>query len=297
MKKREKIYIIPTAYGFMYGGGIFVSLIGGAIYNNNLAFVLCFFLVALFLIGMVQTHNNLKSLDIEKVDIFLSPSQGIGNGVVWIKSRHSEGHAQLNMKFKSQQDEMNTMIEVIHKNSLHPQSFEFSTGEWGKKKLKRITLSTKYPFGFFYVWRYFQCSVDYYVYPSPVGQANLEMLDREGINDGEHRQKRGDDFSEHKKYEKGLSQKHIDWKAYARGRPLLVKKFDEGVKQTYWLDYDRTPGDEETKVRQLSQWIHTCEKSRQVYALKIKNREVLAGGGRRHKAQCLTLLASLREVE
>ncbi len=281
----------------MYGAGIFVSLIAGAIYNNNLAFILCFFLVALFLIGMVQTHANLRNIKIEKLIIFLSPSEGVGHGVVWLKSNNAEGHSQLRLQSKGGDDQFDIRIDEIFKKSLHPQYFDFTTGQWGKKKLKRLKMSTRYPFGFFYVWRYFDIPTEYHIFPKPSGDRPLEHSVHEGINEGVNRQLNGDDFSEHKKYVLGDSQKHIDWKAYARGRPLLTKKFEEGQRQTYIIDYDKALGNEERRVRQLSKWIHDCEDDLNNYGLVVKNKSIAIGSGERHKVACLKLLASLREVE
>ncbi len=280
----------------MYGAGIFVTLIAGAIYNNNLAFILCFFLVALFLIGMVQTHTNLRKINIEKVIIFLSPSESVGHGVIWIKSNNIEGHSQLRIQSKSQDDKIDIVVSEIYKKSLHPQYFEFETGNWGKKSLKRIKMSTRYPFGFFYVWRYFDIPTDYSIFPKPSGDRSLDHSTHEGINEGSHRQLNGDDFSEHKKYVDGDSQKHIDWKAYARGRPLLTKKFEEGHRHTYMIDYDQALGNEERRMRQLSKWIHECEDELSSYGVKVKNRSIPIGNGERHKIACLKLLANSRQV-
>lgn len=297
MKKREKLFIVPTEYGFMYGAGIFISLIGGAVYNNNLAFILCFFLVALFLIGMVQTHYNLRQINIEKMILFLSPSESVGHGVIWIKSNNSEGHSQLRVQGKAGDDAIDVQIETIFKRSLHPQYFDFKTGSWGKKKIKKLKMSTRYPFGFFYVWRNFDCKVEYYVFPKPSGDRKLTDSMLEGVNEGNSRHLSGDDFSEHKKYRLGDSQKHIDWKAYARGRPLLTKKFNEGQRHTYFLDFDNLQGSDERRIRQLSKWVHECEEEMSSYGLKVKSKKVAIGTGEKHKVACLKLLASLREVE
>ena len=295
MKKKEKLYIVPTEYGFMYGAGIFACLIGGAIYNNNLAFMLCFFLVALFLIGMVQTHNNLKKLSVEKIIIFLSSSESVGHGVLWIKSHNPEGHSQLRVQCKDNDDKIDVAIETIYKNSLHPQYFDFHTGARGKKNIKKIKISTRYPFGFFYVWRTVDCPTEYSVYPRPLGGQKIVNARAEGVNQGEYRQLQGDDFSEHKKYEMGESQKHIDWKAYARGRPLLTKKFEEGRREACLIDFDLAKGDDEERLRQLSKWIHNCNLEQKSYSLRVKNKKIPFGSGEKHKHNCLKLLAEYGE--
>lgn len=296
MKKREKIYIIPTEYGLMYGFGIFASLIGGAVYTNNLAFMLCFFLVALFLIGMVQTHNNLKKISIEKVSLFLSPSQGRGRGVIWLKSENSEGHNQIRLQSKEIEDEIDASIDVIYPHSLHPHYFEFKTHDWGQKTLKKVRLSTRYPFGFFYVWRSYKVSVPYSIFPKPMGEQSLNtVLDKSFEGQVGLQNKQGDDFSGHKRYERGASMKHVDWKAYARGNPLLIKSFDEGDRHTYFIDFAAAKGNLEERYHQVSQWIHQCEQGGHLYSLKIGDDQVSQNQGEKHKAHCLKVLAKQRE--
>lgn len=296
MRKKEKIYIIPTEYGLMYGAGILVSLIGGAIYNNNLAFLLCFFLVALFLIGMVHTHSNLRHLQVAKLQIFLSPSDSIGHGVIWLKSNNAEGHSQLRIQCKDNDDSIDITIDSIYKKSLHPHFFDFTTGQWGKKKLAKLRISTRYPFGFFYVWRIYPFPVEYSIYPKPSGANELAASEPDTVNIGLNNQRNGDDFSEHKIYSYGDSHKHIDWKAYARGRPLLTKKFDEGQRQTIVIDYNQTKGSTEVRFRQLSQWIHDCAADNVSYSLKIQEHRVPTNFGEHHKMACLKLIANQREA-
>lgn len=278
----------------MYGLGIFVSLTGGAIYNNNLAFVLCFFLVALFLIGMVQTHANIKALSIEKMTLFLSPSDSEGRGMIWLKSSNPEGHNQLRVQCKDNEDVIDTVVDRIHKNSLHPHFFTFKTGDWGLKSVKKIKVSGRYPFGFFYTWRTFDFPVDYAIYPKPEGEQTLQAVDDRGSGEGHRVQLGGHDFSEHKKYIQGDSQKHIDWKAYARGRPLLTKKFDDGHRETLWIDYAQAQGDHRQKMHQLSRWVHQCEAGTVVYGLRLPGQGAPLGSGENHKLYCLQLLAQAR---
>ncbi len=297
MNKRERIYIVPTAYGLMYGFGIFVSLIGGAIYNNNLAFMLCFFLVALFLIGMVQTHNNIKKLNLEKIHFFLSPSEGDGQGVVWLKSNNSEGHSQIRVQCSDNDDEIDFFVDEIYKKSLHQYYFTFKTGSWGKKRVKKFRLSSRYPFGLFYTWRTYQVPTEYHIYPRPSGDGEIETFEKDGPEQGLNRQQSGYDFSEHKKYQMGDSQKHIDWKAYARGRPLLTKKFNDGEHITFRIDYNEMKGGTERRLRQISKWIHDLDRDQLSYSLKLKNKKISAQHGEKHKVLCLKTLASFRELK
>ncbi len=280
----------------MYAGGILVSLIGGAVYNNNLAFMLCFFLMALFLIGMVQTHNNIKNIHLEKLTVFLSPSDSLGNGMVLIKNRNSEKCNQIYLQCKDNDDLLEVKIDTVFERSLHSQYFDFKTGTWGKKKTGKIRLSTRYPFGFFYAWQTFLYPKEYFIYPKPMGQPELPPTDHDQWGRKSHRQTRGEDFSEHKKYQEGESHKHIDWKIYARHSLLLTKKFNEGDKDVYLIDYNNTRGNEDKRMAWLSGWIHQCEEKSMNYSLKLKTKVLPANHGERHKSECLKALANSREA-
>ncbi|MCB0379425.1 MAG: DUF58 domain-containing protein [Bdellovibrionales bacterium] len=297
MKKRERIFIIPNGFGLMYGAGIIASLIGGGVYNNNLSFALCFFLVALFLIAMVQTHSNLKKIDIEKLQIFPSPDHDEGKGVLWIKSQNSEGHGRLRIQFSSQDEKFDFLILKIPPRSLHSHYFGFVSGDWGVKKISKLRVSTTFPFGLFYVWRIYQLDQSYFIYPSPHGNQSLESFFDGGEVQNQSHVSQGEDFSHHRDYQQGDSLKHIDWKAYARERPLMTKIFSEGNQNHYVLDVDLARGSFDEKLRQLSQWIHDCETQRQPYALRIGNQKIDFGQGQEHKIQCLVQLAHCRNYE
>ncbi len=280
----------------MYGCGILASLIGGAVYNNNLAFMLCFFLMALFLIGMVQTHNNIKKIHIEKFIVFLSQGNGTGNGMIWIKSKNPEKCNQIQIQCRDNDDQFDIPVDRVFEKSLHSQYFQFKTKSWGKKKIKKIKLSTRYPFGFFYAWRTFSFSNEYFIYPKPLGHLKLPPVEKNEPEARTHRQPKGEDFSEHRRYQNGESQKHIDWKIYAKHSLLLTKKFNDGDKEVYFIDYDKTRGNEDERMAQLSKWIHQCEEKSFIYSLKLKTKKLPMNCGEKHKSDCLKVLASSREL-
>lgn len=294
--KKQKIYIIPTEYGFMYGMGIFICLIAGAVYNNNLAFLLCFFLVALFLIGMVQTHNNLKNIFIERIEFYLSPSHSAGRGVIWLKSQSLEGHSQIKIKAEGSDDNIQIDIPYVYKNSLTPFYFSFETSDWGIKEITKLTVSTRFPFGFFYVWQVVKQPIAYKIFPYPKGDLSLPYWGDSQDQEAALVHQKGNDFSEHRNYQFGESHRHIDWKVYARSDQLLVKKFEDGLSRSCFLDIDQVPLDGDEKYHQVCKWIEVCEQEQIPYALKLKRKQVAVGLGYKHRSQCLKAIASERSV-
>ena len=62
----------------------------------------------------------------------------------------------------------------------------------------------------------------------------------------------------------------MDWKAYARGRPLAVKQFTGGESQELWLDAEflqRLPLEE--RLSQLALWVLNAEKAELPYGLRL----------------------------
>src|SRR5678810_507724 len=57
--QRQRIYIVPTRMGYIFGVMVFVMLMGSMNYSNSLGFALTFLLTALGMVGMHHTHRNM----------------------------------------------------------------------------------------------------------------------------------------------------------------------------------------------------------------------------------------------
>ena len=63
----------------------------------------------------------------------------------------------------------------------------------------------------------------------------------------------GDDFAGVRAYEPGQSQRQIDWKAVARGHPLMTKQYTTEATGALYLDFAAVPGDDtEARLAQLA---------------------------------------------
>ncbi len=105
-------------------------------------------------------------------------------------------------------------------------------------------------------------------------------------------QRAGDDFAGVRSYVPGESLRHVDWKAFARGRPLSVKHFTGGLGQEFWFDGDtmsRMPL--EARLSQLALWIVKAEKAEVPYALKLGRTVLPLGLGEVHARRALEALA------
>jgi uncharacterized protein (DUF58 family) len=106
----------------------------------------------------------------------------------------------------------------------------------------------------------------------------------------------GDDFAGLRDYVPGEPQRHIDWKAVARGRPLMTKEFAAETKGAVSLDFFEVRlADVEEKLSQLTLWVIEAERARQPYGLRLPGLEISPALGQMHFHSCLRAL-SLFEV-
>ena len=90
----------------------------------------------------------------------------------------------------------------------------------------------------------------------------------------------------------GESLRHVDWKAFARGRPLAIKQFTGGAGNEMWLDAAEMESIPlEARLSQLALWIVAAEKEEIPYALKLGRTVLPLGLGAAHSRRALVALA------
>ena len=289
MTKRERIYIIPTLYGFIYGAGSLFSLICAILYANNLAYLLCFFLLALFVVGMHQSNSNLKKLELQKIDGEFFPAHSQGIATVWLKSQNPDGHVQLEIQGKISSGKSLSHIEHIPKKSLQACPLTIHSKERGQQEISRIKVSSRYPFGLFYVWRHFKVQHSLFIYPKPFGDKPLPLADPHRDGDANKDWHKGEDFHGHRNYIVGESQRRVDWKALARGKPMLIKEYiaeDSGKIHLPWL---KTISFEE-QLQQMSRWVLDCASRGQRFSMDCEQERLSEGHGWDHAHHALKIL-------
>ncbi len=162
----------------------------------------------------------------------------------------------------------------------------------GVYRFESLLVRTSFPFGLF--WASFRVPVEaeYYIYPSAQGGTGWPHLRPGGDQGSPASQKPGDDFSGVRPYMPGESLRHVDWKAYARGRPLSIKQFTGGSGYEMWLDAEEMDWlPLEARLSQMALWIINAEKEEIPYALKLGRTSIPLGLGPAHARRALETLA------
>ena len=178
-------------------------------------------------------------------------------------------------------------------------TLRFSSSRRGEHTIEALSLTSSYPLGFMRASRRYLSNQTYLVYPRPAGNPQLPR-DSLGFADSwvQDGIGHGDDFAGVRAYVHGESQRHIDWKAVARGQPLMTKQFAAETSRAVCLDFFELHFSEvEEKLSQLTLWVVEAERARHPYGLRLPGIEISPGLGQNHFHFCLRALSLFRPTE
>jgi uncharacterized protein (DUF58 family) len=300
VKERKLPLIYPTV-GF--AGLLFV--LGAMWYaassqNSAAVYLLLFALTAVFLVSIPHTLINLAGVTIA---IESAQPAFVGQEVslpveIMNGSRATRHGIELGLSRSSKE---RRRVDYIPAHKAARVTLRFPARQRGEHKVESLCLTSIYPLGFIRFLKRFASSQTYIVYPKPAGNVRLpsnlvRRSDNRPLTDlGE-----GDDFAGVRDYVPGESQRHIDWKAVARGQPLLTKQFTAEAEGVVYLDFSALHfADVEERLSQLALWVIEAERAGRPYGLRLPGTEIHPAIGQLHFHQCLRALSlfELKEHE
>lgn len=288
MLDRRRIYILPTPFGMLYALNVFVMLLGSMNYNNSLGLALTFLLTSMGLVAMHHCHRNLTGIVISGVqtgEAFagdrLALTIGCENPTA--VSRHA-------LQFEC--DDEIGQLDSLAARGRSLVSLQLPTAMRGVLRPERLTLSTRFPFGLFRAWSWFHLPVSAVVYPQANGTQRPPASggpDHAGL---ELQQRGEEDFRGFRSYHPGDSPRHIAWKAFARGAPLLVKDHTgaSGAPVVFELEQVEER-DLERRLSQIARWIVDAEHHSRAFGLRLPGARLTPATGAAQRRRCLTALA------
>lgn len=300
--KRDGIRLRPTGLWLLFGPILGCMWLAAVNYSNNLVYAILYLVGSLSFISIFHAWRNLLSLQVEYIRI--NPAFSGETVRVEIHLRNPTRYPIYGLFFARLNEEMGLSRRAIplplsggrglriDAGDSHSAEVVFPSGRRGMYRFEALQIRSSYPFGLF--WASFRVPVEteYYIYPQARGSSAWPEL-RPGGDDGRPVSLHpGDDFSGVRAYMPGESLRHVDWKAYARGRPLSVKQFTGGEGRELWLDSDhlgRLPL--EDRLSQLALWIVNAEKEEIPYVLKWGRTTLPLGLGPAQFRRALELLA------
>jgi len=263
--------------------------------NSAAVYLLLFLLTAVFLVSIPHTLINLAGVTV-RVESAKPTFAGdeVSLPVEIINSSRATRYG-LEVVLPNA-DKTRERVDCIPHESAARLILRFAVHHRGEHKIEKLELTSCYPLGFVRTSKRFLSDQTYLVYPKPAGNSQLPTNQsrfadnwvQEGIG-------HGDDFAGVRTYVPGESQRHIDWKAVARGRPLMTKQFAAENRGAVCLDFFELHFDDvEEKLSQLTLWVIEAERARQPYGLRLPGIEISPALGQMHFHHCLRALSLSR---
>jgi uncharacterized protein (DUF58 family) len=283
------IFILPSRYGLLYIGALFLMLTGAVNYNLSLGFVLTFLLAALGINSILHTFRNLAQLRI-------APGRAqpvyAGDRARFMLAIDNPGALDRFSIGITARDGETIYTDVPARRSVTI-SVAIPAPRRGILMPGRLTVWTQYPLGLCRAWAYAKPEVRCVVYPRPeaahiplplpAAHAGLGMAHGSGQ----------EDFAGLRSYHPGDSPRQIAWKAAARGQGLLTKQFSGRADTELWLDWRATPDTlgVEGRLSRLARWVIDAHTEGISFGLRLPGVSVPPAPGNAQHDRCLEALA------
>ena len=287
--------LFPTGISIAFAFVLAAMWYAAASQANAAIYLLLFATLSVFLVSIPHTALNLTGLQITAEAIkpaFAGQEVAVPVEIV-NKSRRTRRSCMLRL---SGSDGAPEMVDEIKPGKGARATLRFAAAARGEFQITKLRLTSTYPLGFLRARKDSATRQSYFVYPRPAGDTRLPSHLADARENGRALSiGEGDDFAGVRAYVPGESQRQIDWKAVARGQPLMTKQFTVEADDLLRLDFTRiaSPGTE-ARLSQLALWIIEAERHRRRYALRLPGLEIPPASGEAHYHRCLQALALFR---
>ena len=285
--------LLYPARSFAGALGVLVAMWYAASSQNNAAAYLLFFtLSSVIVVSIPHTLLNLAGLKITAE----SPKPAFaGDEVALPLEINNKSRAARHGLFLSVPGSGGTYerLDYIAAGRAARVMLRFPARTRGEHEVGSLRITTVYPLGFMRARKNLATRQRFLVYPMPAGDPKLPV-DRarstqmkRGPEKGE-----GDDFAGVRAYVPGESQRHIDWKAVARGQALMTKQYAAEPSGLLYFDFASIRSSNlEDRLSQLALWIVEAERVHRPYGMRLPGAELPPSLGKAHFQRCLRALA------
>ena len=287
--ERRRLYILPTRTGLAFAALLLLMLLAGMNYANSLALFLTFLLGAFALVVMQQCHRNLLGTEVTSC---IAPAVFAGStGAVHVTLASEAGEARPRLEGALAEGALS--VTSLPAGGQRRLELPLPAAARGIVRLERVRFATAYPFGLFRAWTWMHTPIEMLVYPRPRGA--LPMPGHAGRRSGTRSLPGAgaDEWAGLRPFRDGDSPRQVDWKAYAREAPLLVKEYAQGESELRMFDFaSLAPRDVETRLSQLARWVVDAEAHGERYGLILPAVRLAPDRGPAHRHRCLAALAT-----
>jgi uncharacterized protein (DUF58 family) len=281
----------------LFLGAIGVLILTAATYNNNLIFILGFFMFALFVVVLLQTHYNVKGVRLQfkgAEEAFAGDPLGLYFEITQKRSKWKR-NLQIrtgSRKFKSL---ARLRVDLSPHEPARPGRIEIRPLRRGLFPVPDLILETYYPLGLFRAWKVFRVKGEFTVYPAPI---ETEPLSTSPLTSGQEelglRTSPEGDFGELRTYRPGESYHQVAWKHFARTRELYTKVHWGEDHRHYIIPPVQAGKDLERQLSVRAQWVQNALDENATFEMIDEEDPIESGQGLDQARKCWRKLASVR---
>jgi uncharacterized protein (DUF58 family) len=290
---------MPSKTGLLLILVLAAMLIASMNYASNMAYLLTFVLVSVVVVSLIVTRKNLSGLSLKSVQPQAAFAGGTMRMILEIENQAARPRLSVYIAAPrpGKPDRLSGPY-FFPARSVRTVEISLPVDRRGLHRLRLLTLVSVFPLGIFLRWLGLKAEKEYIVYPKPAGSRSWPQPTTMWFENVEgFHFSGGDDFTGLRPYREGESQHHIDWKAYARGRPLNVKEFTGGGSYQLWFEWQALSGmGGESRLSQLTRWILEADNQGKEFGLRLPGVEIGPDSGSRHTLICLRELALFKVV-
>ncbi|MGH8133171.1 MAG: DUF58 domain-containing protein [Steroidobacteraceae bacterium] len=286
--ERRRLYILPTRAGIAFAMLWFLMLLAGLNYGNSLALLLTFLLAGFALVAMHACHRNLLGMALLSASAPAVFARSAGSLNVTLDNPTPVARPGLQAALE---DPATVSVDVPAQGRALL-ALPLAAPRRGIVRIERLRLATSHPFGLFRAWTWVHTPLEMLVYPRPYGSLPLPTASGHSPGVRPHGTLGADEWLGLRPFRDGDSPRQVDWKAYAREAPLLVKEYSPGTSDLCLLDFARlVDPDVEARLSQLARWVVDAEARGERYGLLLPGAAIAPHRGPEHRHRCLAALA------
>lgn len=284
------MWVLPNRNAVGLGAVLLGMWYAGASQVNGAAYLLGFVLAGVAAVSAVHAWSNLRGVACAAEPI--APVFAGGELAVSLVAKSARNRAHWSVVVRAPGGRRAARFAEIPATGEVRAHLTLPTRERGCFADLELRVESIFPLGFFTAHHALRLAQPHFIYPAPVGGRPLPYALAPSREARAGARGEGDDFGGVRAWQSGESQRHIDWKAAARGQPLLVKQWTGEVDEILALDWSALDGSEtEARLSQLAAWVVQAEQSGARYALRLPGKEFAPARGEPHYHACLRALA------
>ena len=285
---RRRLYILPTRAGLAFGMLWILMLLAALNYGNSLALFFTFLLAGFALVAMNDCHRNLLGIALVSVTAPAVFARRAAALLLTLENPVPRARPGVEAAL----DDAPLTGVSLAPNGRGRLELPLPSLRRGILRIDRVRLTSSYPFGLFRTWTWVHLPIEVLVYPHPHGSLPRPITSGRQTGASSRGGSGLDEWMGLRPFRDGDSPRQVDWKAYAREAPLMVKEYSPAGADLCLFDFAQLPiPDIEARLSQLARWVVDAEAGGERYGLTLPGVALAPNRGPEHRHRCLAALA------